>query len=123
MSFAPRFSPDGQSVIMSLQDGGNSNIYDLDLRSRNVRQLTNVPAINTAPSFSPDGSQIVFESDRGGTQQIYVMNADGSDQTPHQFRRRPLFDAGVVAGRPVHRLHQAGRRPIRHRRHEARRLW
>jgi TolB protein len=26
MSFAPRFSPDGQRVIMSLQDGGNSNI-------------------------------------------------------------------------------------------------
>ena len=80
MSFSPRFSPDGQRVIMSLQDGGNSNIYMLDLRSRQMRQLTNVPAINTAPSFSPDGSQIVFESDRGGTQQIYVMNADGSNQ-------------------------------------------
>ncbi len=57
----------------------------LDLRSRQVQQLTNVPAINTAPSYSPDGSQIVFESDRGGTQQIYIMNADGSNQQPHQL--------------------------------------
>jgi TolB protein len=70
---------------MSLQDGGNSNVYELDLRSRNVRQLTDVPAINTAPSFSPDGGRIAFESDRGGSQQIYVMNADGSGQTRISF--------------------------------------
>ncbi len=80
MSFAPRFSPDGQRVIMSLQsdDGRNSNIHELDLRSRQLRKLTDEAAINTAPSYAPDGSQIVFESDRGGSQQIYVMNSSGS---------------------------------------------
>src|SRR5688572_12839626 len=40
MTFAPRFSPDGQRVIMSLQAEGNSAIYELDLRSRQRRQLT-----------------------------------------------------------------------------------
>jgi len=85
MSSAPRFSPDGPRVVMSLQEGGNSNIFELDLRSRNVRQLTNTPAINTAPSYSPDGSAIVFESDRGGTQQIYVMGVDGSGQNRISF--------------------------------------
>ena len=34
MTFAPRFSPDGQRVIMSLQAGGNSSIYEMDLRSQ-----------------------------------------------------------------------------------------
>ena len=87
MSFAPRYAPDGQHVIMSLldPDGRNSNISILDLRSREVRQLTNTPSINTSPSFSPDGSQITFESDRGGTQQVYVMNADGSGQNRISF--------------------------------------
>jgi TolB protein len=87
MSFAPRFSPDGQHVIMSLldEDGRNSNIHVLDLRSRQVQRLTNTPAINTAPSYSPDGSQITFESDRGGSQQIYVMGADGSGQNRISF--------------------------------------
>ncbi len=87
MSFAPRFSPDGQKIIMSLQsdDGRNSNIVEMDLRSRRLRQLTETPAINTAPSYSPDGSQVVFESDRGGTQQIYVMNVDGSGQNRISF--------------------------------------
>ena len=34
MTFAPRFSPDGQRVIMSLQAEGNSSIYEMDLRSQ-----------------------------------------------------------------------------------------
>lgn len=87
MSFAPRFSPDGQKVIMSLQsdDGRDANIYTMDLRSKQMHQITNVSAINTAPSFSPDGSRITFESDRGGTQQIYVMNSDGSAQNRISF--------------------------------------
>jgi TolB protein len=79
MSFAPRFSPDGNQVIMSLQsdDGNYSNLFDMNLQSRRLQQLTDVQAINTAPSYSPDGRQIAFESDRGGTQQIYVMSAGG----------------------------------------------
>ncbi|MDI6028627.1 Tol-Pal system beta propeller repeat protein TolB [Corticibacterium sp. UT-5YL-CI-8] len=86
MTFAPRFSPDGQRVIMSLlRDDGNSNIYAMDLRSRNTTRLTNSSAIDTSPSYSPDGSQVVFTSDRGGQPQIYVMGADGSGQNRISF--------------------------------------
>ena len=108
MTFAPRFSPDGQRVIMSLQQGGNSNIFVMDLRSQATTRLTDTPAIDTAPSYSPDGTRICFESDRGGTQQIYVMAASGGAGAAHQLRRGPLFDAGLVAARRLHRLHQAG---------------
>ncbi|APH74242.1 Tol-Pal system beta propeller repeat protein TolB [Aquibium oceanicum] len=92
MTFAPRFSPDGQKVIMSLlRDDGNSNIYTLDLRSRTTTRLTDSTAIDTSPSYSPDGSQIVFTSDRGGRAQIYVMNADGTNQ------RRISFGEGTYS--------------------------
>lgn len=86
MTFAPRFSPDGQKVIMSLlRDDGNSNIFAMDLRSRTTTRLTNSAAIDTSPSYSPDGSKVVFTSDRGGRAQIYVMGADGSGQTRISF--------------------------------------
>ncbi|AMS40328.1 Tol-Pal system beta propeller repeat protein TolB [Aminobacter sp. NyZ550] len=86
MTFAPRFSPDGQKVIMSLlRDDGNSNIFSMDLRSRTTTRLTNSSAIDTSPSYSPDGSKVVFTSDRGGQPQIYVMGADGSGQTRVSF--------------------------------------
>jgi TolB protein len=79
MSFSPRFSPDGQRVIFSLQRGGNSNLFVMDLRSRATTRLTDTQVIDTAPSYSPDGMRISFESDRGGRQQIYVMAANGGD--------------------------------------------
>ncbi|HEY2135026.1 MAG TPA: Tol-Pal system beta propeller repeat protein TolB [Xanthobacteraceae bacterium] len=77
MTFSPRFSPDGGSVIMSLQRGGNSNIFVMNLGSKAITRLTDTAAIDTAPSFSPDSSRICFESDRGGKPQIYVMSATG----------------------------------------------
>jgi TolB protein len=86
MTFAPRFSPDGQKVIMSLlREDGNSNVYAMDLRSRTTTRLTDSNSIDTSPSYSPDGSQVVFTSDRGGQPQIYVMGADGSGQTRISF--------------------------------------
>jgi TolB protein len=77
MTFAPRFSPDGSKVIMSLAKSGVTDIYTMDLATRRVQRLTNSPSIDTSPTFSPDGARVVFNSDRGGTQQIYVMNANG----------------------------------------------
>ena len=80
MSFAPRFSDDGNKAVMSIAKGGSTQIFTMDLRSRQLKQLTNTPgAINTSPSFSPDGSRIVFNSDRGGSQQLYVMDAGGGN--------------------------------------------
>lgn len=95
MTFAPRFSPDGKKVIFSLiEEGGDSNIFAMDLRTRRTNRLTNHPSINTAPSYSPDGNQVTFESDRGGSQQIYVMGGDGSNP------KRVSFGSGRY-GTPV----------------------
>ncbi|MCM0021242.1 MAG: Tol-Pal system beta propeller repeat protein TolB [Tagaea sp.] len=79
MTFAPRFSPDGNRVIMSMAQGGNTDIHAMDLRTRQQQRVTNHPSINTSPSFAPDGRAIVFNSDRGGTQQLYTMTAGGEN--------------------------------------------
>ncbi len=79
MTFAPRFSPDGSKVIMSMsQSDGTSQIYVMDTRTRRTTKLTDHPSLNTSPCYSPDGTRIVFNSDRGGDPQLYIMNADGS---------------------------------------------
>jgi TolB protein len=85
MSFAPRFSPDATKVVMSISQDGRTNIYEMELRGRALRRLTNSAAIDTSPCFSNDGTQIVFNSDRGGTQQLYVMSASGGGERRISF--------------------------------------
>ena len=99
MTFSPRFSPDGAKVIMSLSKGSNSNLYVMNIASRNATRLTDDGSIDTSPCYSPDGSQITFESDRGGSQQIYVMGGGRRQRQPDLLRGRALFDTGLVATR------------------------
>ena len=47
MTFAPRFAPNGRTVVFSLEQGGNTDIYALDTSSGSRRQLTNAPSIET----------------------------------------------------------------------------
>lgn len=79
---APRFSNDGNKIAFSIIRGGNTDVYVMDLRSRQITRLTSDPGIDTSPSFSPDGSQIVFTSDRSGSARLYIMRSDGSGQRP-----------------------------------------
>lgn len=99
MTFAPRFAPDGNSVIMSYAKEGTSNIFRLDLRNRREQQITNDPSINTSPSFSPDGARVTFNSDRSGGKQIYVMNADGSNQQRISFGQGGQYSTPVWSPR------------------------
>jgi TolB protein len=94
MTFAPRFTPDGNGVLLSIEENGNADIARMNLATRRIERLTSNPAIDVSPSASPDGRQITFASDRGGSQQIYIMNADGSNQ------RRITFGDGIY-GTPV----------------------
>ena len=122
MTFAPRFSPDGQRVIMSLQQGSNSNLYVLDLRSKATTRLTDTAAIDTAPSYSPDGSADLLRKRSRRLAADLRHERRRRTGAAHQLRRGFVFDAGVVAARRLHRLHQARARQLRHRHHEAGRL-
>src|SRR5262249_8092895 len=122
MSFSPRVSPDGQRVIMSLQEGSNSSLCLLDLPSKAAARVE---------SFS-DG--FAFQSDdpahrqpgnrygallcarrrkdllRVGPRWPAADLCDGRDRglrAAHQLWRWKLFHAGLVASRRLHRIHPA----------------
>ena len=113
MAFTPRFSPDGQQVVLRLQQGGNANIFDHRPPDPATTRLTDAAAIDTAPSYSPDGAQIVFESDRGGSAAALRHERRRLGPAAHQLRPRALRHAGLVAARRPHRLHQAGGRQFK----------
>ena len=100
MTFAPRFSKDGSHLLLSYSSGEGSDVFRMDLATRQITQLTNSNgqsqrSINTSPCYSPDNSQIVYNSDMGGGPQLYVMNANGSNS------RRISFNGTYTYGSPA----------------------
>jgi TolB protein len=69
-----KFSPDGQSIVATMESGGNTDLYLLDRSGKVIRRLTQEPGIEVSPAWSPDGKQVVYVSDRGGSPQIYILD-------------------------------------------------
>ncbi|MBM4296723.1 MAG: Tol-Pal system beta propeller repeat protein TolB [Deltaproteobacteria bacterium] len=69
-----KLSPDGQSVVATMESAGNSNLYLLDRGGNVIRRLTDAPGIEVSPAWSPDGKQVVFVSDRSGSPQLYILD-------------------------------------------------
>ncbi|MBI1927400.1 PD40 domain-containing protein [Candidatus Poribacteria bacterium] len=66
-------------VAFQRVEGGNNEIYLLDVTTGEEWNLTNHPAPDGDPSWSPDGRQLVFTSDRTGFKEIYVMDRTGGN--------------------------------------------
>ena len=59
----PAWSPDGKTIILSGLKDGQTDLYEYDLKSKKLTQLTDSPAAEIQPSFSKDGSILVFATD------------------------------------------------------------
>jgi TolB protein len=81
---SPSWSPNGQFLTLAWVrkygpgEPGSSDIYLMDIASKQWVQLTHDGGRNDFPSWSPDGRHIVFQSNRSGSLEIWSMLADGS---------------------------------------------
>lgn len=75
------YSPDGGSIVYASNEDGSMNIYVMDSKGENVRQLTHTTgSYNGGPFFSPDGKKIIFRADLQTPDllQIYMMDFNGT---------------------------------------------
>jgi len=59
----PRFSPDGRSLAFVGFNGSAGEIYLVDIKSGEWRQLTWDDTANASPAFTPSGQQLVYISE------------------------------------------------------------
>ncbi len=77
-AFGGQVSEDGRFAVVTINHGGDSDIYIIDNSGIIKKRLTKDWFIDTSPTLSPDDKKIAFVSNRPGTPQIYVMNIDGT---------------------------------------------
>lgn len=75
------FMPDGRSLLLTVSNAGNPDIYKMSRDGKNLERLSNAKngELNVEPAPSPDGRRVAYSSTHSGRPMIYVMNADGSD--------------------------------------------
>jgi Tol biopolymer transport system component len=84
---APSFSPDGKYIAFSALSGGISDIYLINLKNKNISNLTNDIYYDITPIWAPDGKTILYSSRRSGNDQIFEINVNNP-----QLRIQYTFD-------------------------------
>ncbi|MDX1615651.1 MAG: hypothetical protein R3300_15165 [Candidatus Promineifilaceae bacterium] len=79
------------SVIFTLHQRGNSDLYALSVGRSEAIRLTNHPAPDRDPAWSPDGRYVAFASRRDGYWNLYTLDLASADVT--QVTSDPAFDA------------------------------
>lgn len=70
----PKFSPDGNRLTFTSNQGGDYDIYVMDLNTTKILKYSGHEGLDTTSSYSPDGNNIVFVSTRMGNHQIFQQN-------------------------------------------------
>ena len=92
----PAWSPDGKTIVVSGLVNGQTDVYDLDLKTRKVRQLTNDRAAEILPTWNADGTQLAFSTDaisleRGRSNGAYTMNLAVMDMASGKVEQLDVF--------------------------------
>ncbi len=85
----PRLSPDGRELAMVTLDRGGYRIAVMDLKTRNLRVLTNARQ-DESPSFAPNGATVIYATQESGRGALAMVSADG------RFQQRLSSDSGGV---------------------------
>ena len=77
----PPLDPEGEKIaFLSDRDGGNFEIYLMNIDGTEVTRLTETAGREGEPVWSSDGRRIAFERLSNGNADVYIMNSDGSGE-------------------------------------------
>ena len=78
----PALSPDRTRLAFASDRDGDWDLYVMDLKTGDIRQVTNTPQYDSAPSWSPDAQWLAFETYQNDNLEIAVVNVDTGEVVP-----------------------------------------
>ncbi len=96
-AFSPAFSADGKKIYFSAAHHISRDIYEINLESRVIRNLTNDGAFDTAPVVSPNGKKLLYVAFVGDFQKIFLLDLETGKKEQLTFNRfndnSPVFSS------------------------------
>ena len=82
---APDFSPNGDKVLFSALRGAVGDIFEIDLATEEVTNITEDDFANYSPVYSPDASFIVFAARVSGNNKLFKLDRATGKRTQLTF--------------------------------------
>ncbi len=79
ISLAPKWGPDGQSIVYTSYLQKFPDVYLIDVASGNRRKLAGYPGLNTGGAVSPNGRDIALILSKDGNPDLYIKRMDGDE--------------------------------------------
>jgi TolB protein len=91
--YYPSLSPDGKSVVYAaFRQGSFYEVYEMNLASGNVKQLTNKFGGLSAPEISPDGKSIIFKTSSVNVERTVIWRMDRNGENADKISRTIGWD-------------------------------
>lgn len=74
ISLAPKWGPDGNTIVYTSYLKGYPDVYSIDLGTGNRDRLAGYPGLNTGADISPNGRELALILSKDGNPELYVKN-------------------------------------------------
>lgn len=82
---SPDVSPDGRHVVFAGLRNAVGDIFQIDLQTKEIRNLTNDELTNFGPTYSADGKTVVFLSRISGNDKLFRLDLESGQRTQLTF--------------------------------------
>lgn len=82
---SPAFAPDGKTIAFSALQNAKSDIFVVNLDTKEITNLTNDAFYNYAPTYSPDGKTLIYLSRISGNEKLFRMDLATKKRTQITF--------------------------------------